>query len=67
MPRERALRVPKDNAAVDAARTKLSKRLTTLFVSPDRLHERRAKPATRCPGCGYWVQGTCSTCAPREE
>lgn len=50
------------NAEVDQARAKLSKRLTTMFVPHARLTDRLPTPTQRCPGCGYWVQGTCSTC-----
>jgi hypothetical protein len=48
--------------AVAKARTKLARRVSTMFLPVTRLADRLPKPAQRCPGCGYWVQGACSTC-----
>jgi hypothetical protein len=55
------------NAEVDKARARIAKRLTTMFLPASRLEQRLPKPATRCPTCGYWVQGGCSTCASSTE
>jgi hypothetical protein len=48
--------------AVAKARTKLAKRVSTMFLPGTRRAARLPPPARRWPGCGYWVQDTCSTC-----
>lgn len=55
------------NAEVDAARARISKRLTTLFIPMSKISDRLPKPATRCPGCGYMVHDTCDVCKPSKE
>jgi hypothetical protein len=47
---------------VAKVRTNLAKRVSTMFLPGTRRADRLPPPTRRCPACGYWVQGACSTC-----
>lgn len=54
------------HAEVDAARDRLRKYVTKMFLPTATPADEAPPAAQRCPRCGYWVQGACSTCTEED-